>query len=262
TDGLLRFEVSFSIAIRAGLAQHLSDALLGPLPRHLDQTQLRHMQDIGLTLVLVCGVPQGIPDLLTVGFFLHIDKIDYYDPTQVSKPQLESNLFYGFQVRLEDCLFQIALADISARVDVYGCKRLGRFDHDISTGLEPDFLAQSPLDFHFDPIRVENRLIAFIQFHLILQRWHEGLGKIQNFSVLGLRVDYEPVDFLGEKVANRTKGYIQLLIDQRRCRSVFGPALDRLPKFSHEIGLRLELFSFGALGGGANDKTAVRRFYL
>src|SRR5208337_1847624 len=232
------------------------------LSRHLDQTEIRHSQDVGLAFVLLGSVPQCIPHLLPVGFFLHIDKVDDNDPAKVSKPQLVSDLFYGFQIRLKDCLFQVAFADIPAGVYVYCRKRLGRFYHDVSARFEPDFLAQRPLDLHFNAVGVENWFIVFVQFHLILKRGHEGLGKIQNFSVLGLRVDYEPVDFLGEKVANRTKGYIQFLIDQGRHRGVFGPALNRLPEFGHEIGLRLELFSFGAIGGGANDKTAVRRFYF
>jgi len=50
-DGLLGLEISFALAVKARLAENAGEALLGSFPGHLDEPEVRHLQDVGLAFV-------------------------------------------------------------------------------------------------------------------------------------------------------------------------------------------------------------------
>ncbi len=172
------------LTVEAGFTKQAPDTLLGPLARHFDQPQFRHPENVGLAFVLPGGLLERIEDLFPVAFLFHIDEVNDDDPANIPESQLIGDLFYRFEVGLEDRFLQIALSHVPPGVDIHRGQRFSRFDNDVTTRLQPDFLAEGPLDFHLDAIGVKNGFFSVIELHCRLQRGQEGFREIEHLAVL------------------------------------------------------------------------------
>ena len=71
------------------------------------------------------GALEGAHDLATVFLIDHVDEIDDDDPTNMAQTQLPGDRLGRLHIGLEQCLFQITLANKAPRVDIYCSHRLG-----------------------------------------------------------------------------------------------------------------------------------------
>ena len=110
-------------------------------------------------------------------------------PPMSRKPHLARDLFGGFDVRLEDRVFEIAAAGELARVDVDDGQRFGRFDHDRGARRQIDLGPHELLQLVFDLIVVEERAAGVVVFEAADVLRPKQLQQVADLAVLFFVVD-------------------------------------------------------------------------
>src|SRR5206468_2312871 len=124
-------------AIRAGLRQRALQRLPHALAGHLDQAELRDLQDLRLRSILLDLVLQRLEEPRAIAAVLHVDEVENDDPAEVAEANLANDFFRRLEVGSEDRLLEILLADVFAGVDVDRHQRLGLIDDDVAARLQP-----------------------------------------------------------------------------------------------------------------------------
>ena len=257
--GDLRLEVTLAVAVAARLVHHPRGRLADPLPGHLDQPQLRDLEDVGLGLVAPQRLLQGLEDLLAVLRLVHVDEVDDDDAADVAEPELVDDLLGRLDVDLGDGLLEALLADVAPRVDVHGGERLGLVDDDVAAALEPDLALPSPLQLLLDPEGVEHRLVTGVEFDLRLEVRRLLVHEAQDALVLVAVVDHHLADLGGEEVAGGAQDQVEVAVQQRRrAHLVLGPD-DLVPDLDEEADVGFELLGVDAVGHGADDEAGPLR---
>src|SRR5580658_4423801 len=109
--------------------QRLEQALVDALSRHLDESKLRDVEDLGASLVARERLAQGRRDGVAVGLCFHVDEVDDDDAANVAQSKLASNLFGRFKVVAKDGLFKVVGANVLAGIDVDDGERFGAFNN-------------------------------------------------------------------------------------------------------------------------------------
>src|SRR5262249_8570481 len=150
-------------AMRARAGQQLLEALARPLARHLHEPELRDAEHLRARLVLPHRLLEGVVDLLPVGGLFHVDEVDDDDAADVAQPELVDDLLRRLEVRLENGLFLVLLADVAAGVDVDRGERLGLVEDEVATRLEPDPALEGARELRLDAVLVEDRREALVE---------------------------------------------------------------------------------------------------
>ena len=129
-DALAGEHVAAALTVAAGFTQRLHEVLAGSLTRHLDEAQLRDLQDIRPRFVRSERLLQCAVYLLPVRRRLHVDQVDDDQAAEISEAQLMHDLLDGLEVGLEHGLLKIALADEATRVHVDRSQRFALVDHE------------------------------------------------------------------------------------------------------------------------------------
>src|SRR3546814_18107318 len=74
----------------------------------------------------------------------HVDEIENDDAAEIAQSQLARNRLRGFEIGLQHRLFEIAMADIRAGVDVDGGHRFGLVEYQVTDGLQIALALQRP----------------------------------------------------------------------------------------------------------------------
>src|SRR4029450_8263284 len=84
----------------------------------------------------------------------HVDEVDDEKAAEVAQSNLTRHLRNGLEIRLEDRLLEILLADVFAGVDVDRDERLGLMDDDRSSRRERNAALERVLDLglHAEPL--------------------------------------------------------------------------------------------------------------
>ena len=197
--------------------------------------------------------------LLTVGLFLHIDKVDNDQATDVAQAQLEGNLFDCLEVGLENRVFEIVLADKAPGVDIDRRKSFCLLNNDVAAALQPDFPSERTGDLHLETKTVKNRLITFVLVDLEIVSRHKGVQKTADFVELDGAVNDDPRDVFCEDVAQNLAGDIEIRMDQAGCAFVFAVLTDFFPEVDQIVHVGLEFFTVSAFGHGADDEAGPLR---
>src|SRR5262245_60902598 len=194
--------------------QLILQTLPRPLAGHFDQTQFGYFQDIASSFVFFERVLESIVDFFTIGFFLHIDKVDDNDAAYVSQTQLPHDFLSRLQIGPDDGLFLISFANKSSGIDVNGRQSLRSLDDDIAPGTEPDAPIQRFCDFFLDSVAVEQGLCARVQNNLGFEPRHKLTHEIHDAAVVFARINYHLFGVRRKKITNRSGYQIQILVDQ------------------------------------------------
>src|SRR5882724_176311 len=146
------------------LAQQMFQTFTRSLARHFDQSQGRYRRDIRLHVIVAQRPLQGLNDLPAMFRLLHVDEVDDDDAAEIAQAQLPRNGHSRLQIGAENGLFQISVADESARVDVDGGHRFRLVDDEIPARLERYLAIQGLLNFLLDMVQLEQRAGADVQF--------------------------------------------------------------------------------------------------
>jgi hypothetical protein len=156
-------------AVGAVLGVVVQQARTLALPRHFDQTQIRHREGLGARPVLAQFVAQVVDHCALVRLNLHVDEINHDDSADVAQTQLAGNLAGRLEVGAKNRLFLILLAGETARVHIDRDERLGVIDTDVAALLEPHLALECLLDLALDAERVEDGDLTAIQLDAVFE---------------------------------------------------------------------------------------------
>src|ERR1019366_5203982 len=209
-DRRVRLDPAAAAAVRTGLRERALQTLAHPLARHLDQAELRDLQDLRLRSVLADLDLERLEQARTIGQILHVDEVEHDDPAKVAQADLPDDLARGLEIRFEDGLLEILLADVLSRVHVDRDERLCLIDDDVAAGLEPHLRFERLGDFTFDAEVIEDRLFAGIEPDARDEVRLDLIEELDDALVLIDRVDPDALELRGENVADRAQDEIEI----------------------------------------------------
>src|SRR6266852_1600761 len=243
-------------AVRARLAEHAFERLLGALAGDADEAEFVEGQRLGWSFVLLEGLLQRHKNFLAVAALFHVDEVDHDDAAEVAQANLANDFFHGFEVGLDDSVFEArgALADEFAGVDVDGHERFGVVDDDVAAGLEPDFRAQSFVQFVLDAELLEDRRFLAVQFDAVDQLGLEAADEFDDLAVFLFAVDPDGREIVADVIAKDALDEIQVAVEKRGRFALLAALLDFVPGLAEELDVRANFFIGSASGRGSNDE--------
>ncbi len=215
-DGDRRFDHAGAGADVAGGRERALERLLDALAGDGDQTEIVELENlrwgaIGLQLFF-----EGGHDAVAVLALVHVDEVDDDDAAEVAQTDLANDLGDGIEVGLDDGVFEArGLADELAGVDVDRDERFGLVDDDGAAGLEPDLAAQRLVDLFGDAELLEERRLLGVELDAADERRLEALQEAQDALVLGLGVDPDGGEVVGDLVAQDALDEVEVVVDER-----------------------------------------------
>ena len=89
-----------AVAVLAGLAEDLEQALADPLAGHLHQAERGDLGDLVLGAVAAQALEQAAQHEVAVGLQHHVDEVDDDDAADVAQPELADDLLGRLEVVL------------------------------------------------------------------------------------------------------------------------------------------------------------------
>ncbi len=93
-------------AIRARLAQHAFERLLGALARDVDQAEFVEGQHLRRRPVRAERVIERVHDLVAVAPLFHVDEVHDDDAAEIAQADLPHDFLHRFEVGLDDGVFE------------------------------------------------------------------------------------------------------------------------------------------------------------
>src|SRR5207253_2441415 len=209
-------------------------------------------------LVFLEGLLQGGQNLLTIAAFLHVNEVHDDDAAEVAQANLADDLLDGFEIGLDDGVFEArgALADEFTGVDVDGHQRLGVIDDDIAARLEPDFGAQRFVELVLDAELFEDRRFLGVQLDLVDQLRLEAADELHDLAVLLFVVDPDAGKIVADVIAQDALDEVEVAVEQGGRFALLAAFLDFVPGLAQELDVGANLVVGGATRGGADDEAA------
>ena len=198
---------------RQGALERLLDALAGDG----DETKIVELKNLRWGAVVLQLFFKRGHDAVAVLALVHVDEVDDDDAAEVAQTNLANDLGDGIEVGLDDGVFEPSgLADELAGVDVDGDKGFGLVDDDGAAGLEPHLGAQSLVDLFGDAELLEERGLFGVELDAADERRLEALQESQDALVVGLGVDPDGGEVVGDLVAEDALDEVEVVVDERR----------------------------------------------
>src|SRR5215467_1815708 len=199
-------------AIRAGLAEHALERLLGALAGDADESEFVEGKGLGGRLVLLESELQRGENFFAVAALFHVDEVDNDDAAEVAQADLPDDFLDGFEVGLDDGVLEAsrALADKLAGVDVDGDERFGVVDDDVAAGFEPDLGAESLVEFVLDAELFEDGLLLGVQLDAVDEAGLEAADEFDDLAELFLGVDPNGGEIVADIIAQNAFHEIQI----------------------------------------------------
>ena len=103
-------------------------------------------------------------------------------------------------------------------------------DHEMPTGLEPDFATEGTRHLLFHSQMIEKTFIFVVQMNARRLLRRESLHEVPNRLVLLPRVDPEPINFLPKEITHDAETQTQVGVEQCRRPLLFTFRQDVLPE--------------------------------
>ena len=187
----------------------------------------------------------------------HVDEVDDDDAAEISQAQLARDGLRSLEVRLEDRVAEVSLADVAARIDVDRRHGLRLIEDQIAAALQVDPALKRMFDFGLDAVQLEKRPLAPVEGESVLRRRHKAACKVQQGLVVLAAVDLDGLRVLMNHVAEHALGKRQILIEELRPGASPRELVNVGPQTA-EIGhVILELLLGRALFGARADDVAA-----
>ena len=200
---------------------------------------------------------RSLQHLLLIRLLLHVDEVDDDDAAHVAQSELAHDLVDGLEIGLHHRVFEAALADVLAGVDVDGDKRLGLVDDQVPTGLEPDLGFQRLVELLLDLEEVEDRRLLLIVLDLVDHRRVEAGRRSERRADTPASSSTTTRSKSSAKTSrNRRNNTDRSLWISLGALGILRAALDLLPGFDQEHHVVLEVLLVLADTRGARDQPA------
>src|SRR5262249_4307498 len=224
------------------------------LPGHLDQAELRNLEDLGAGTVALDSVAQGLLDAAAVLFVAHVDEVVDDDAAEVAKPELAGNFLGRVQVHLIGGFLGVVVRGEVAAIHVDGDQGLGLVDDDGAAVGQRHVALLNAGDFVLDAVLVEERLRPFVQLDAVGIARHDDLEEFLGVGEGRGLVHPDRVDVVGERVADGPRDHVAFLVDLRRRLELLDASDDDLPEARQVRQVALQLLLVLVHAGGADDE--------
>ncbi len=215
-DGDGRLDHAGAGADVAWRGQRAFERLLDSLAGDGDQAEIVELENLGWGAVALQLIFERGHDAVAVLALVHVDEVDDDDAAEIAQANLTDDLGDGIEVGLDDGVFEAGgLADELAGVDVDGDQGFGLVDDDGAAGFEPDLGAQRLVDLFGDAELLEQRRLFDVELDAADERGLEALEEAQDALVLGLGVDPDGGEVVGDLVAQDALDEVEVVVDER-----------------------------------------------
>ena len=215
-------------------------------------------QGFGGGLVFFEGLLQRGQNFVAVAALFHVDEIDDDDAAEIAQANLADDFFHGFEIGFDDGVFEArgAFADELAGVDVDGHQRFGVVDDDVAAGLEPDFGAQSLVEFVLDAELFEDGRFLGVELDAADQLGLEAADEFDDLAEFLFAVNPDGGEIVADVIAQDAFHEIQVAMEERRRFALLAALFDFVPGGAEEFDVGANFFIGGAARGGAHDEAA------
>ncbi len=256
-DGDGRFDHAGAYADVAGGGESALERLLDALAGDRDEAEVIELENLRWSAVGLELFFEGGHDAVAVLALVHVDEVDDDDAAEVAQTNLADDLGDGVEVGLDDGVLEAGgLADELAGVDVDGDEGFCLVDDDGAAGLEPDLAAKGFVDLFGDAELFEERGLLGVELDAADERWLEALQESQDALVVGLGVDPDGGEVVGDLVAEDALDEVEVVVDEGGGLRRVGARLDVGPEVEEEAEVGAELLFACAGGGSADDEAA------
>ena len=187
-----------------------------PLTRHLENAELRDLQDRRLGAVPLHPLLEAVLDVLAVLGPPHVDQVVDDDAAHVAQAELAADLVDGLDVRLVGVGLGVAALAALAAVDVDGHERLGLIDDQPPAAGQGHLAGVDERDLAFDVEGVEDGALAGVLQELGRAAGRDDLHEPRGPLHRDLVVDDDLADLVGQHVAERADQKVALAVEQAR----------------------------------------------
>src|SRR5882757_1524464 len=256
-DGDGRFDHAGSGADVAGGGERALKRLLDAFAGDGDEAKVVELKNLRWSAIVLQLVFEGGHDAVAVLALVHVDEVDDDDAAEVAQTDLADDLGDGVEVGLDDGVFEArGLADVLAGVDVDRDEGLGLIDDDGAAGFEPHLRTEGLVDLFGDAELFEERSLFGVELDAADERGLEALQEAENALVVGLGVDPDGREVVGDLIAENALDEVEVVIDEGGRLRGFAALLDVGPEIEEEAKIAAELFFAGAFCCGADDEAA------
>lgn len=146
-------------------------------------------------------------------FRLHVDEVDDDDAAKVAQAQVTGDGRRRLDVGIEDGLFQIAMADKGACVDIHRGHGFGLVDDEVTAGFQLHLALQRPLDLVLHVVEIEDGRLAGVVLQLAGQLRHVLLGEALELIEALARVDADLVELGTDEVTHYPECQTGILVE-------------------------------------------------
>ena len=207
-------------------------------------------------MIVIERLLEGLDHLPAVLLLLHVDEVDDDDPAEIAQPQLARDCERSLEVGAKYGLFEIAMADVRAGIDVDRGHRLGLIDDQMAAGLQQHLAIERLLDLLFDPMQVEDRPWLPVQLDLGRALGHEHAGEFDHALVRIGAVDAHASDAFVEQIAQHAHRQRQILVHELPGARFQPLVANRLPEPFEKQHVGAHRFERGPLGSSTHDVAA------
>src|ERR1700686_4202350 len=245
-------------AIRAGLAEHALESLLGALAGDAHQAKFVEGQRFRRRFIFFEGLLQREQNFVAVAALFHVDEVDHDDAAQIAQTNLAHDFLHRFQIGFDDGVFEArgTFADEFAGVDVDGHQRFGVVDDDVAAGLQPHFGAQGFVEFVLNAELFEDGRFLGVQLDAADQLGLEAADEFNDLAEFFFAIDPDGGEIVADVIAQDAFDEIQIAMEQRRSFALLAALLDFVPGGAEEFDVGANFFVGGATSRGAHDEAA------
>ena len=203
-------------AIRAGLAEHAFEGLLGAFAGDAHEAEFVEGQRFRGRFVFFEGLLQREQNFVAVAALFHVNEVHHDDAAQIAQANLANDFFHRFEIGFDDGVFEArgTVADEFAGVDVNGHQRFGVVDDDVAAGLEPHFGAQRFVEFVLDAELFEDGRFLGVELDAADQLGLEAADEFDDLAVFLFAVNPDGGEIIADVIAQDAFHEIQIAMEQ------------------------------------------------
>src|SRR5207245_9819374 len=124
-------------------------------------------------------------------------------------------------------------------------------------GFQPQFVAQSVVEFMLDAELFEDRCFLGLELYLVDEFGLEAVDELDDFAVLLFAVDPNGGEVVADVIAKYAFDQVEVAMEQSRSFAFLTALLDFVPGFAEELSIGADFLVGGAARGGAHDEGAA-----
>ncbi len=233
------------------------------LTAHFHQAKFADGAKLHAGAVLAQRVAQAVFNIAAVAAFVHVNKVDHDQATQVAQTHLAGHFVSGFQVGAGGGFFNVAATNGTGRVHVDRYQGFGVVNHNRAARRQLHGAGVGRLDLVLNLEAAKQRRVVAVAFDAGSVLGHDMCHELLGLLVHVVGVDQNVADVGVEIIANGTNHQARFLVNQESTLAALGCAVDGGPEFEQVVQVPLQLGRIAANAGGAgNDAHAVGVFQL